>query len=1037
MQQFKEIIQAHSNNSKRANTHPAKLLLLAELLKKLFRVQIEELITGIEKKLGSKILGLRGSADLIFSDVVFEIKVDLERELEDAKKQITKYLQVLHEKKPNRRHVAIATDCLEFRAFAPVFKGGKVNSIAEISTLNVSSSNTNEIVLWLDAFVFAKTKIAPSAQDLKYRFGTGSPTYTLALHLLTSLWEKVKDEEDVKLKFELWLKSLEIVYGSTPSVSAFIEQTYLVSLVKLIAYFQLSSEKIIDKKKLRLVLTGEYFSSYGIANLIEEDFFVWLLHKKISSDTLEFLTTLGKQLLRYDLAQIDEDFFKEIYQDILELGQRHRIGEYYTPEWLAQILLREALFLSLKGKKVFPSILDPSCGSGTFLTNAIQYAIKTLNRKKKTSEEIFDWIINNISGVDINPIAVIIARVNYLIALGNLLQFGKNINIPVWVADSIKLPEKARTFADVYIFLVENRKKGKRFSYSLEVPVKVANNRQLLNPVIAGFKEAIELYRKKKGRIKAIKTFQQNISHLSLSPQELLPLKMTLHNIFKFIDENRDSIWVFMLENIYVPITLMNVKFDLIIGNPPWISMRFIENPTYQDYLKKLALNDYNLLDSREIELFTQLECATIFFCRTAELYLKDSGVLAFVMPRSVITGALQHVNFKKFKHPLMSLQKIIDLGNVSPLFNVPGCALLAIKDGATSYPVRVNRYTGKLPEKNIKLDKARQYLNLETDTFEPVKTLNQSFYFDKVKAGAAIYPRCFYFIDFEVQPVLGAMDLKRPFIKTSADIQEKPPWKGTRFAGNVESQFIYATLLGGDIIPFGYIKLRPVVLPVELTTKGYRLLSLRALSEDGFTKMTEWVEEIQKVWEDKRTVRAEENFPTFQESLNYQSLLTIQRPDVRYVVIYNAAGKNLTACVIDKKALHDFSVAKTSIKPTGFVSDKKTWLFETDNENEAHYLCAILSSSKLNDAIKPLQTVGLFGERDIHRRPFLFPVPQFNQSDASHKRLADISKLCHKKVSLFTFNKRRVAAIRKEGRDLLIGEITEIDDLMTNLLGI
>jgi len=82
------------------------------------------------------------------------------------------------------------------------------------------------------------------------------------------------------------------------------------------------------------------------------------------------------------------------------------------------------------------------------------------------------------------------------------------------------------------------------------------------------------------------------------------------------------------------------------------------------------------------------MEAATLFFCRSSDLYLKNEGLIAFVMPRSVLTGAFHHVNFKKFEKPKMKLLKIFDLEEVSPLFKVPSCVLIAVKGGETKYPI-------------------------------------------------------------------------------------------------------------------------------------------------------------------------------------------------------------------------------------------------------------------------------------------------------------------------------------------------------------
>lgn len=309
---FSAVIKDHVARARSANTHPAKLLVLSDLLRELFGVRLEELIPGVESKLGSKLWGLRGSADLIFSNVVFEIKVSLRNELDDAEQQLMKYFQVLYEKEPDRRHVGIATDVVEFVAYTPVIKGGKVVKLNRIGSINIAEASASESVLWLDAFVFSKPRIRPSAMDLRWRFGPESPTYWVTVDGLAALWDEVKDEKDVALKLDLWAKNMEIVYGNTPEVAAFIDHTYLVTLVKLIVYLRLSGDNVVKEDRLVRALTGEYFASHGIANLIEEDFFAWILHPKIRDKALKLVGDVTRELLRYDLSQIDEDFLASI-----------------------------------------------------------------------------------------------------------------------------------------------------------------------------------------------------------------------------------------------------------------------------------------------------------------------------------------------------------------------------------------------------------------------------------------------------------------------------------------------------------------------------------------------------------------------------------------------------------------------------------------------------------------------------------------------------------------------------------------------------
>jgi len=98
---------------------------------------------------------------------------------------------------------------------------------------------------------------------------------------------------------------------------------------------------------------------------------------------LKYFTIDVKALAKYDLKNVDEDFFKEIYEEIVERAQRHRLGEYYTPEWTAELTIKEALqYFDNDNTGGIPKILDPACGSGTFL----QGAIKILKRKLELLE---------------------------------------------------------------------------------------------------------------------------------------------------------------------------------------------------------------------------------------------------------------------------------------------------------------------------------------------------------------------------------------------------------------------------------------------------------------------------------------------------------------------------------------------------------------------------------------------------------------------------------------------------------------------------
>ncbi|NQT20595.1 MAG: N-6 DNA methylase, partial [Planctomycetes bacterium] len=97
------------------------------------------------------------------------------------------------------------------------------------------------------------------------------------------------------------------------------------------------------------------------------------------------------------------DLFRALYEALFPRELRHANGEYYTPGWVARLTLDRVGFSGREKHR----LLDPSCGSGVFLINA-------LHRVKKRGLESLD----NIFGFDINPLAVLTARVNILACLG-------------------------------------------------------------------------------------------------------------------------------------------------------------------------------------------------------------------------------------------------------------------------------------------------------------------------------------------------------------------------------------------------------------------------------------------------------------------------------------------------------------------------------------------------------------------------------------------------------------------------------------------
>ena len=117
--------------------------------------------------------------------------------------------------------------------------------------------------------------------------------------------------------------------------------------------------------------------------------------------------------------------------------------------------------------------------------------------------------------------------------------------------------------------------------------------------------------------------------------------------LFELIKNNLDSIWPYILRNMYRPISLTYKKVDLVIGNPPWIAQSKMKNKDYQQFLKNKS-KEYDLVDPKKAHNIANMELATLFFCHCVDKYLKKNGTIAFVMTKAVLIAS-QHVKFLEF----------------------------------------------------------------------------------------------------------------------------------------------------------------------------------------------------------------------------------------------------------------------------------------------------------------------------------------------------------------------------------------------------
>lgn len=187
---------------------------------------------------------------------------------------------------------------------------------------------------------------------------------------------------------------------------------------------------------------SDFYRNYRVTNFLEGDFFSWYTHEE-SPQLAEGLMAVARTLQRFEPAtaklrpQAIKDLLKQFYSSLVDEQIRHDLGEYYTPDWLAQYVLDRIGYDGDPSKIV----VDPACGSGTFLVECITRLRKRCEQLGLPQLDTLETILHCVRGLDLNPLAVISARANYILSVADLVfELGHDIEIPVYLADAINVP---------------------------------------------------------------------------------------------------------------------------------------------------------------------------------------------------------------------------------------------------------------------------------------------------------------------------------------------------------------------------------------------------------------------------------------------------------------------------------------------------------------------------------------------------------------------------------------------------------------------
>jgi len=205
---------------------------------------------------------------------------------------------------------------------------------------------------------------------------------------------------------------------------------------------------------------SEYDSTYN-SKLFAPDLCDRLvIDNEVLQETVDGLNESKDQLFRYDFSVIESDVLGNIYEQYLgnilkttpkraKLSEsrihRKEQGIYYTPSYVVDYIVKSAVgrYLATNSSDMIADlkILDPACGSGSFLIKAYQELenywsnIKIGKKGKSLTQTKFDLesdgqfynkkteiLKDNIFGVDLDAKAVEISRLNLLLRISEKKQ---------------------------------------------------------------------------------------------------------------------------------------------------------------------------------------------------------------------------------------------------------------------------------------------------------------------------------------------------------------------------------------------------------------------------------------------------------------------------------------------------------------------------------------------------------------------------------------------------------------------------------------
>lgn len=754
---------------------------------------------------------------------------------------------------------------------------------------------------------------------------------------------------------------------------------------------------LIDRLRVDIE-NGGFYEATGVRGFVEEAIFSWYLDACSDKAHLVMIVNALRDVLaeislyRTDKLDQSRDVLRDLYQGLVPETLRKSLGEFYTPDWLVEFAVDKANVTDWLNTRV----LDPTCGSGSFLVEIVRRKREAAVTKKMSAADTVTMLMDSVWGFDLNPLAVQSSRTSFLMVIADLLKEvpGQQIEIPVLLADAVYSPARVPGSEESE---VEYQIGSEVANLKVLLPAELAFDRATLDKVFVVMGELVETNAEYEKCAAAL--IKRKILSESFVKDWSRPLKITYDQVLALHRQQWNGIWFRIVRNFFWSATAG--KFDLIVGNPPWVRWSKLPN-AYRERAKPTC-EQYDIFSETPHHGGNELDISGMITYTTADKWLKEKGSLVFVITQTHFQTPSSQ-GFRRFRindtYRLIPVS-VDDMKSLKPFRGVANKTSIAVfrKDtGVPEYPVpycvwdTAEGYSRAIPSdlsKNAVLgrvliekregtpvgEEGSPWAILPVGRFDVVKRITGRCGWVQGRKGITADLNGLYFVPITNSNATTGL----------VEITSRPE-AGRTDIGKARSFWIEPTLLFPLLkgaADFKSCYLNPthglfVLVPNDGITRDYY--------ESSETRM------------DAICQKTKQYFKTYEKSLRARSTWSKRMVNAPYYAVYNVGTYTFAPFkVVWAEQSGNFCAAVASngnvplVGQRPYIPDHKIFFVDFQEEEGAYFLCGLLTSSLVKEFVESHNISIQVGDIFKHMN-----LPEFDGGQTSHKRIAKLTKAAH-----------------------------------------